>query len=113
MNDFEDDYLRVYERLYIRQKYYLMLCDAVGESNYAGLPIEGKVMQQQLLRMALEMVDEAKQDYDGLVSKKKKKLRVITEKLEELRKKHSELFEWEDYGESDEKTNQCTEESCQ
>lgn len=93
MNDFEDDYLRVYERLYIRQKYYLMLCDAVGESNYAGLPYEGKKQQQQLIRMAQEMLDEAKQDYENLMSKKKKKLRVITEKLEELKKKHSELFE--------------------
>lgn len=42
MNDFEEDYMRVYERFYIRQKYYLMLCDAVGESNYAGLPYEGR-----------------------------------------------------------------------
>lgn len=93
MNDFEDDYLRVYERLYIRQKYYLMLCDAVSESNYAGLPYEGKKLQQQLIRMAQEMLDEAQRDYKALTSKKKKKLRVITEKLEELKKKHSELFE--------------------
>lgn len=104
MNNFEDDYLKTYERLYIRQKYYLSLADAVGESNYAGLPYEGKLLQQQLLRMALEMLDEAKQDFDNLVTSKRRKVMALNQKIEEFKKRHSELTGDNDYEHDDSST---------
>lgn len=104
MNNFEDDYLKTYERLYIRQKYYLSLAGAVSESNYAGLPYEGKLLQQQLLRMALEMLDEAKQDFDNLVTSKRRKVMALNQKIEEFKKRHNELIGDNDYEHDDSST---------
>lgn len=103
MNNFEEDYIKAYERLYLRQRYFLKLNDAVSDSNFAGLSYEGKLLQQQLVRMALEMLDEAKQDYDNMRKSQKRKALAanrrfedMNRKVEEFKKRHSEIL-GEDY----------------
>lgn len=103
MNNFGEDYNKAHERLYLRERYYFKLNDAVADSNFAGLPYEGKVLQQQLIRMALAMLEEAKQDYDNLVKNQKRKALAankrfadMNKKVEEFKKRHSEILGQED-----------------
>lgn len=103
MNNFEEDYIKAYERLYLRQRYFFRLNDAVADSNFAGLPYEGKLLQQQLVRIALTMLEEAKEDYDNLMKSQKRKALAankrfadMNKKVEEFKKRHSEILGQDD-----------------
>ncbi len=57
------------ERLYNCNRYYIILCDAVSESNYTPLSPSGRTRQTELVKEAIDMLHVAKADYDDVVQK--------------------------------------------
>lgn len=57
------------ERLYVCNRYYLKLSDAVSESNYTPLSPKGRSLQTELIAEAIDMLHVAKADYDDVIQK--------------------------------------------